>query len=409
MATIYGTEGNDALIAGTDQSDQMAGLGGNDVLAGYGGADAIDGGTGNDTLYGDTGNDDLYGWTGDDLLDGGTGNDRLFGEDGNDGLISDAGDDVMDGGSGRDLAHFEYAAAGVTLDLGRGTAFGNATGSDVLVSVEDAYGSVYADAIYGGSASNWLNGLAGNDTVYGEGANDTLYGDTGDDDLYGGDGADTLFGDAGTDYLYGDSGNDTLYGGAGNDVLFGDAGTDTVRYLGGRNEYSLGRAGSVWSVRDLVGTDGVDQLNTVERAQFADLGVAFDTGASQSAGQAALLVGAVLGHSALAAKKTLVGDVIDLFDQGYTMSDLSGAVMRLDIWGILANGGQPTASTEQIATYLFSTVYGVAPYPSEVADAVYYMNNTPQGAYLAALAASAANQSQVGLIGLAETGLEFGL
>jgi|CXWL01.1.fsa_nt_gi hypothetical protein len=312
MATIYGTEGNDALIAGTNLSDQIYGYAGNDVLAGYGGADMLDGGSGNDTLYGDSGNDDLYGWTGDDLLDGGNGSDRLFGEDG-------------------------------------------------------------------------------------------------DDDLYGGDGADTLFGDAGTDYLYGDGGNDALYGGAGSDVIFGDAGTDTVRYLGGRNEYSLGRTGSVWSVRDLVGTDGMDQLNTVERAQFADLGVAFDTGASQSAGQAALLVGAVLGHSALADKKTLIGDVIDLFDQGYTMSDLSGAVMRLDIWGILANGGRPTASTEQIATYLFSTVYGVAPYPSEVADAVYYMNNTPQGAYLAALAVSAANQSQVGLIGLADTGLEFGL
>ena len=39
----------------------------------------------------------------------------------------------------------------------------------------------------------------------------------------------------------------------------------------------------------------------------------------------------------MATKKPLVGTAIDLFDQGFTLQQLSGAVMRLDIWGLAIN------------------------------------------------------------------------
>ena len=113
-----------------------------------------------------------------------------------------------------------------------------------------------------------------------------------------------------------------------------------------------------WSSR---GSDGTDTLANIERLQFTDARVAIDTGATQAGGGAALLIGAVLGQGALAAKKPLVGAVLDLFDQGYTLQQLSGAVMRLDIWGALANGGATSASNTQIASYLLTTVNGTSP------------------------------------------------
>ena len=93
------------------------------------------------------------------------------------------------------------------------------------------------------------------------------------------------------------------------------------------------------------------------------------------------------------------------------MKDLSGAVMRLDIWGILANGGQASATNAQIANYLLTTVNKAAPDAATLAAATTAINTetgAAQGNFLSVLAASAANQPQVGLVGLASTGLEFG-
>ena len=103
--------------------------------------------------------------------------------------------------------------------------------------------------------------------------------------------------------------------------------------------------------------------------------------------------------------------LIDLFDQGFTLQQLSGAVLRLDIWGLLANGGSASASNTQIANYLLATVNKSAPNAATLAAAVAALDTetgAAQGNFLAQLAESAANQVQVGLVGLATTGLEFG-
>jgi hypothetical protein len=119
----------------------------------------------------------------------------------------------------------------------------------------------------------------------------------------------------------------------------------------------------------------------------------------------------VLGRAALAAKKPLVGAVLDLFDQGYTLPILSGAVMRLDIWGLLANGGAASASNTQIANYLLTTVNGTAPDAVTLNAAVSALDSetgAAQGGFLWHLAESAQNQLQVNLVGLAQSGLEYG-
>ncbi|MEN9395498.1 MAG: hypothetical protein RLZ81_28 [Pseudomonadota bacterium] len=210
--------------------------------------------------------------------------------------------------------------------------------------------------------------------------------------------------------LTGSAGNDLFASGPGNDTINAASGTDTVVYTGQRAEYKIDII-SYLSVKDNLGREGTDKLVDVERLKFADIGVAFDLDASQPAGQAQLLLGAVLGKNLLAAKKPLLGNVIDLLDQGYSMQQLAGAAMRLDIWGILANGGSPGATNTQIANYLLTTVNKAVPDAVTLSQAVTALDTeigADQGNFLWYLSGSSANQSQVGLIGLNSTGLEFG-
>lgn len=210
--------------------------------------------------------------------------------------------------------------------------------------------------------------------------------------------------------LVGSAGNDLFASGPGNDTINAASGTDTVVYTGQRAEYKID-TNFYLSVKDNLGREGTDKLVDVERLKFADIGVAFDLDTSQPAGQAQLLLGAVLGKNLLAAKKPLLGNVIDLLDQGYSMQQLAGAAMRLDIWGILANGGSPGATNTQIANYLLTTVNKAVPDAVTLSQAVTALDTeigADQGNFLWYLSGSSANQSQVGLIGLNSTGLEFG-
>ena len=195
------------------------------------------------------------------------------------------------------------------------------------------------------------------------------------------------------------------------DAIDGGTGTDVAAYNGSRQNYVLTKTASGFTVTNNSGLEGTDTLQNVECLKFSDRGIALDVGATQSAGEAQLLLGAVLGKDLLAQKKPLMGTAIDLFDQGYTLQQLSVALMRLDIWGILANGGQPSATNTQIANYLLTTVNKAAPDAATLSAAATALNTETgpaQGNFLWHLAESAANQTQVGLVGLASTGLEFG-
>ena len=217
-----------------------------------------------------------------------------------------------------------------------------------------------------------------------------------------------LVGGTGSDHLTGSLLSDLLLPGSGSDFLDGGFGTDTVAYSGPRSSYTITKTSAGFTVTD---GNGTDTLQSVERLKFSDGGIALDVGATQSAGAAQLLLGAVLGKDLLATKKPLIGTAIDLFDQGYNLQQLSGAVMRLDIWGLLANSGQPAATNTQIANYLLTTVLKAAPDAATLNASVMALDTetgAAQGNFLWHLAESAANQIQVGLVGLATTGLEFG-
>lgn len=206
--------------------------------------------------------------------------------------------------------------------------------------------------------------------------------------------------------------DDTITGSSSDDTIDGGAGTDTVKYGIGRSNFSLLRTSNGFTLTDGTGACGTDTLQNVERIKFADGGMALDVGATQSAGETALLLGAVLPGRLVydVSKQALLGAVIDLFDQGYSLQTLSGAVMRLPIWDILT--GKATPGNTDIATYLLTNVNGVAPDSTTLANAVASLNTetgfSTQGNFLWHLAESTANQTHVGLVGLAATGLAYG-
>lgn len=234
----------------------------------------------------------------------------------------------------------------------------------------------------------------------------------------------------GMDQAQGGSSRDFFTGNTGNDYFDGKAGLDTAIYRGLKSDYFIVptitldrtdplalnqvRAHVVTDITGLLGgqggRDGSDTLVNVERLHFANTKVALDLAPTQSAGQAALLLGAVLpGQIAFnVTNQALLGSVMGLFDQNYTLAQLSASVLRLPIWDVLTGKEAPT--TADIATYLVNNVYGGTATTAITNAAITAMSSESranQGNYLATLAVSTANQNNINLVGIQSTGLEY--
>ncbi len=219
---------------------------------------------------------------------------------------------------------------------------------------------------------------------------------------------ENAMGSAFDDVLIGNDLNNRLTGNLGNDWIEGGKGVDTAVFAGNRANYILSYDFGKNFVQAHDGVSGFDTLISIERLQFSDVSVALDVGTAQSAGKTALLIGAVLpGQLAFdSSKQALLGTVISLFDAGYTVNDLSGALLRLPIWNILT--GVVASDNTDIARYLLTNVNRQAPDQATLNAAVTALNTEGhQGDWLAALVSSAANQTHVGLVGLATSGLEY--
>ena len=217
--------------------------------------------------------------------------------------------------------------------------------------------------------------------------------------------------------ILGTNANDILQSSSVNETIDGGAGTDTAVFNATRAASSLSKTSTGWTLTSTA--DGTDTLTNIERLKFSDGGRALDMGVTQSGGETALLLGAVLpGKLALdASKQALVGAVIGLFDQGYGLSTLAGALLRLDIWSILT--GQKISTTAPysartlaedtvIANYLLTNVNGSAPDSNALASAADALHNeSSQGVWLAQLSASSAGQTHIGLVGLASSGMAY--
>lgn len=223
--------------------------------------------------------------------------------------------------------------------------------------------------------------------------------------------SDDIVGNSLNNIINGLGGGDTISAGAGNDTIDGGTGIDIALFSSGRANYTLTQAGSSYTVKALAATDGTDTLQGVERLRFTDGGIALDLGATQSSGQTVMLLGAVLpGRQVFdVSKQGLLGAAIGLFDQGYSLQTLAGAIMRLPIWDTLT--GEPKPTHADMAIYLLTNVNGLAPDATTLADAVAALDSetsfATQGNFLWQLAESATNQTRVDLLGLATTGLAY--
>ena len=193
---------------GDANGDSFSGI---EAFTGSAFADTVGGGSTDMTFTLGDGNDIFdtnVAYTVADVVYGGNGNDTMWTGEGNDSLYGGAGNDMLYGEGGTDTAFYSDATSGVTVNLATTSAQNTGgAGTDTLSSIENLYGSGFADTLTGNSGNNSIWGDAGNDTIRGGAGNDTLYGGAGDDTMYGEAGADLFFLQAGL-------GNDTVVGGA---------------------------------------------------------------------------------------------------------------------------------------------------------------------------------------------------
>lgn len=208
---------------------------------------------------------------------------------------------------------------------------------------------------------------------------------------------DHIIGNAADNWLDGNGGNDLIEGGDGLDWAIFHGRVDSI-------QIALTLDATGWDVVFKDGNSGSSQLSGVERLFLDDGAIALDLGTDDSAGQALLLIGAVLGRATALAAKPVLGVAVSLFDQGLSMQALAGSVMRLPIWGGVLT---PSDSSGDIARYLLTVVNGRAPTDSEWRAATSLLDNGAPGRFLAELASSPANQLQVDLTGASLAGLPF--
>jgi len=133
---------------------------------------------------------------------------------------------------------------------------------------------------------------------------------------------ENAIGGTGNDTITGNLLNNQLTGGRGNDTISGGAGTDTSLYSSEKQNFLIEKTNSQITVTDQLGTEGVDSLSSIERIQFSDIGTAFDTDATESAGMTARLLVAAFGRDALF-NEASVGIGINLFDNGNSFEQVS--------------------------------------------------------------------------------------
>ncbi|MBW6400197.1 calcium-binding protein [Roseomonas sp. HJA6] len=292
LSRLYFTPGGTGIDQG-NHAEILIGTAQDDLITSGGGFfHEMFGQDGDDTLLASPGTTYAF-------MHGGDGNDLHLGGDGRDSFRGNRGSDTFDGGGGTtDAIEFRDSTDAVKVDLARTTLqyVSDYDGGDIILNVEQVYGSRWNDTLLGSASGDMLvgrdgrdilNGRAGADTMDGGQDNDIYYVDNAGDavwesgyhnvsgydrivstvsyalsdsvyverlSLSGGvavnaqgnflsnrlDGnalGNTLSGLNGNDLMFGFAGNDTLLGGEGNDRLLGGAGADSLVGGNGNDRY----------------------------------------------------------------------------------------------------------------------------------------------------------------------------
>lgn len=300
--------------------------------------------------------------------------------------------------SGNDVYKVDQSAANFVWDgAGKDTLDASNQTQPVTLYLEPGYWG------YVGSKASTITS-AGQVTVNFGSVIETLVGGSASDSLFGNDTGNSISGGTGHDTISGNAGNDTLDGGSGNDMLDGGVGVDTALYAGSRTGYALTATGTMTTVLSRTGTEGTDTLTGIERLQFSDKKLAIDLGVTESAGETALLIGAVLGKASLA-DNTLVGSLLIYFDSGATMRDAATTLVNGGVMDAFAGG----PSTGAFVRLIYKAVIGQTPTATDAKDLATMIDDGTftKVSFLTFVAESSLNQANVGLVGLQQTGIEY--
>jgi Ca2+-binding RTX toxin-like protein len=412
-------------------------------------------GSGNDVVSNtrNSTNDEISTGPGNDLVDAGPGSDVVLTGAGDDTIKVTARSsvaDFVDGGEGVDQLDLDCLVlnGGFYEVRGPGGARTALFLTDGFVRIHDALVSALSFVVSGGSAStieytgiehvDYQSSAAGaalviyqNGSVYRAGSGpDTFYADWSTDtepivwandpakiqDVHGASitGMDRLLLATGSsndrvsnlggytdDEIFTGAGNDIINPGRGRDWVDGGAGIDTVVFDGAWAGYQLTRKSVGWSVRS---PGEVDELTGVERLRFDDRRLALDL--DGNAGTTAKVIGALFGKAFLA-NPSLAGIGLSLLDGGTTYEQLVSLALGTDLFAQLAGSTSESAFIQ----FVYRNVVGHGPSAAELG---YYVGLLDSGAYtrvsLAVLACETPqNAASIDLVGLAVTGLEYGL
>ena len=207
--------------------------------------------------------------------------------------------------------------------------------------------------------------------------------------------ADNLHGNDVNNVINGSAGNDQITGGGGNDNIDGGVGIDIAIFSRASKGYKVStEATSVLVTGDAI-TDGIDTLLNIERIRFSDKSIAIDL--NGNAGISAKVIGAVLGKTQVQ-NSTYVGLGLSYLDKGMSYSDLSA--LALTAVGATTN--------DAVVSTLWKNVIGTDATAEIKAPYIKMLTDGMKVGDLVVLAADTSfNTTNINLVGLAQTGIEY--
>jgi hypothetical protein len=200
------------------------------------------------------------------------------------------------------------------------------------------------------------------------------------------------------------AGNDLLYPIGGDQIIDGGAGIDTVAYAATRSSYTLTQANGGY-VLVQSGSGSRHDLINVERLQFSDKNLALDVSPNGNAAQSLMFIGTV-AH-ALKSDPGVIGTILYFFDQDMSMQQICQLAIDVNLISALAG----SSSNEDLAKLVWRNVVGVEADDNAVDLLLSFMDGRnaafSQAQLLATVAQLDLNQQHVGLVGLANSGLEY--
>jgi hypothetical protein len=169
--------------------------------------------------------------------------------------------------------------------------------------------------------------------------------------------------------------------------------------------FGIGYSDEIVMVEDQVGSEGLDSLFDIERLQFSDSNLAFDLDPSEHGGQALEFIGVLAPD--LIEDPSVVGLILNFFDQGIGMTDLFQTAININLVTTLAGG----SDNDDVARLAFRNVTDMEADQAMVDLLVSFMEGPnaymSQAEFLATVADLEINKDHIGLVGLQQTGVEY--